>query len=98
MIITRFKTGEKTMVTISNIISYLLNLNMEFSIHNSKVIDKGNYAYIDIIISILDPKLKIICKFFNKFENIEYYIKNADDCYRFYDLDEFHAYMLKTKA
>ena len=71
---------------------------MEFNIHNSQVIDKGNYAYIDIIISIHDPKLDIICRFFNKFENIEYYIKNADDCYRFYGIQEFHAYILKTRA
>ena len=86
------------MVIISNIISYLLNGNIEFSIHNSEFIDKGDYAYIDIIISIKSPKLNIISKFLNKFENIEYYIKNAEDCYRFYDIQEFHAYMLKTKA
>jgi len=86
------------MINISNIISYLLNFNIEFSIHDSWVIDEGHYAYKDIILSIEDRNLQIVCRFFNNLEDIEYYIKNVEDCYKFYDIHEFHSYMLKIKA
>jgi len=86
------------MFSISNIISYLFNDNIEFTVNSSELIDKGDYAYKDIIISLKDRNLQILCRFFDNFENIEYYIKYVEDCYKFFTLQEFHSYILKTKT
>ncbi len=83
-------------LTIQEILHYVINQNMVFSLSNLKPIDKGHYFQMDIVISLNNCSIEILYRMvfsILRLENTECCIKTKEDCYRCFTIQEFGNYL-----